>query len=211
MNVLLGVLGLEGLVRGALTVGAALALALFLALSFVVASLAPPAARPPAAAPETLADAPLAAAQPGGAGASGGYAWAIRFGFAQPYGAAQFSPSLPIHRGVDIQVQGAPDGGRGRVYTPFQPGVVAAVTQDPFGGNGVIVRTPSGLFNRYFHNAAVLVRAGQPVDTSTPLAILGDTGSPGFPHVHFEVSRGINGDPLGALIDPRPFMAGTER
>lgn len=138
----------------------------------------------------------------------GGYMWVTRFGFAQPYGAAQFSPSLPIHRGVDLQVAGAADGGRGLVYTPFQPGVVAAVTSDPFGGNGVIVQLASGLYTRYFHNAAVLVRAGQAVDTSTPLAVLGDTGSPGFPHVHFEVSRGLNGDPVGALIDPRPFMRG---
>jgi murein DD-endopeptidase MepM/ murein hydrolase activator NlpD len=140
--------------------------------------------------------------------AAGGHDWVIAFGFAQPYGAAQFSPSLPIHRGVDLQVRGAPRGGHGLAYTPFVPGVVVTLTWDPHGGNGVILRDARGLYHRYFHNLRILVQQGQYVDRSTPLALLGDTGSPGFSHVHYEVSRRLNGDPVTELIDPRPFMRG---
>ena len=143
-----------------------------------------------------LADAP---------GGSGPADWVIAFGFDQPYD-RPFNAAIPRHRGVDIQLRGAPNGGQGRAYAPFVPGIVVAVTQGPYGGNGVILRDERGLFHRYFHNERVLVRPGQAVERSTPLAVVGDTGSPGFPHVHFEVSRSINGDPMGQLIDPRPFM-----
>jgi len=46
-------------------------------------------------------------------GQVGGHAWTIAFGFKQPYGAAQFSSDVPIHRGTDLIVTGAPNNGRG--------------------------------------------------------------------------------------------------
>jgi len=55
---------------------------------------------------------------------------------------------------------------------------------------------------------AVLVSVGQHVDTSTPLGVLGATGTEGFPHIHYEVARGINGDPVCCLVDPQPFLRG---
>jgi len=148
-------------------------------------------------------------------GQVGGHAWRIAFGFKQPYGAAAFNPAIPLHRGVDLVIIGAPNNGRGQTFLAFYPGVVTAVTHDPFGGNGIIIwDARNQLYHRYFHNDAVLVSVGQHVDTSTPIGILGATGSEGFPHVHYEVARNINGDPEPpgnpgcCLIDPQPFLRG---
>jgi murein DD-endopeptidase MepM/ murein hydrolase activator NlpD len=142
-------------------------------------------------------------------GQVGGHAWTIAFGFKQPYGAAQFSSDVPIHRGVDLVITGAANNGRGQTYLAFYPGVVAALTHDPFGGNGVIVwDARNSLYHRYFHSDAVLVSVGQHVDANTPLGVVGATGTEGFPHVHYEVSRGINGDPVCCLVDPQPFLRG---
>ena len=60
----------------------------------------------------------------------------------------------------------------------------------------------------------MLVSVGQHVDVRTPIGVLEATGTEGFPHVHYEVARGINGDPEPAgnpgccLVDPRPFLRG---
>lgn len=207
MQATLALLSAAGLVRDALRLVLGAAVAVLLALAFTLASLASLVAPPPAVrGGERAAGLAAGPPAPGAVPGPGARDWVIAFGFAQPYGAAQFSASLPIHRGVDIQLRGQPNGGHGQPYTPFVPGVVVALTSDPFGGNGVILQDARGLYHRYFHNLRVLVRPGQAVDTGTPLALLGDTGSPGFPHVHYEVSRRINGDPVGELTDPRPFM-----
>ena len=142
-------------------------------------------------------------------GQVGRHAWSIAFGFKQPYGAAQFSPDVPIHRGIDLIVPGASNNGRGESYLAFYPGVVVALTHDPFGGNGIIVwDAKNRLYHRYFHNDAVLVSVGQHVDTDTPIGIIGATGTEGFAHLHYEVARNINGDPVCCLIDPQPFLRG---
>ncbi len=142
-------------------------------------------------------------------GQIGGHPWTIAFGFKQPYGAAQFSSDVPIHRGVDLIVTGAPNNGRGQRYLAFYPGVVAALTHDPFGGNGIIIWDGKNqLFHRYFHGDAVLVSVGQHVDTTSPIGVLGATGTEGFPHLHYEVARSINGDPVCCLTDPQPFLRG---
>jgi hypothetical protein len=100
-------------------------------------------------------------------GQVGEHAWSIAFGFKQSYGAAQFSSDVPIHRGIDLIVPGASNNGRGLSYLAFYPGVVVALTHDPFGGNGIIVwDAENRLYHRYFHNDAVLVSM---VSTSTPL------------------------------------------
>ena len=95
-------------------------------------------------------------------------------------------------------------------YAQFLPG-----TWSSYGGNGIIVwDTKNQLYHRYFHSDSVLVSVGQHVDVRTPIGVLGATGTEGFPHVHYEVARGINGDPEPAgnpgccLVDPRPFLQG---
>src|SRR5579859_5160334 len=147
------------------------------------------------------------------AGQVGGHRWTIAFGFKQPYGAAEFSSNVPLHRGVDLIISGAPNNGRGQTYLAFYPGIVAALTHDPFGGNGIIVwDARNQLYHRYFHSDSVLVSVGQHVDTSTPIDDAAATGTEGFPHLHYEVSRNINGDPEPpanpgcCLVDPRPFL-----
>jgi murein DD-endopeptidase MepM/ murein hydrolase activator NlpD len=142
-------------------------------------------------------------------GPVGGHAWSIAFGFKQPYGAAEFSADVPIHRGVDLVVPGASNNGRGQPYMAFYPGVVVALTHDPFGGSGIIVwDAKNRLYHRYFHNDATLVAVGQEVDATTPIGVIGATGTEGFPHLHYEVSRNINGDPVCCLTDPQPFVRG---
>jgi hypothetical protein len=146
-------------------------------------------------------------------GQVGGHPWRIAFGFKQPYGAAEFNSDVPLHRGVDLIVAGAPNNGRGQTYLAFYPGVVAALTHDPFGGNGIIIwDARNQLYHRYFHSDVVLVSVGQHVDTTTPIGVLGATGTEGFPHLHYEVARNINGDPEPpanpgcCLVDPQPFV-----
>src|SRR5262249_60906832 len=113
-------------------------------------------------------------------GSVGGHAWSIAFGFKQPYGAAQFSSDVPIHRGVDLVVPGASNNGRGQPYLAFYPGVVVALTHDPFGGNGIIVwDAKNQVYHRYFHSDAVLVSVGQHVDITTPIGVEGATGTEG--------------------------------
>lgn len=155
--------------------------------------------------------APAGGSAPLQMGDDSGGIYEIAFGFDQPY-TTPFNAAIPRHRGVDLIVPGAKDNGRGSPVRPFRAGTVVAVTTDPVGGNGVILQGDDGLYHRYFHFDAIHVKQGQRVDNSTPLGILGASGTEGFPHVHFEVSRGINGDPMGQTIDPRPYMnAGVGR
>lgn len=144
-----------------------------------------------------------------GASAGGGAAgpYNVAFGFNQAY-SNPFNAAIPNHRGVDLVIPGAENNGRGSPVGAFQGGTVVAVTQDPNGGNGVILQGVDGLYHRYFHFDSIGVKQGQQVAPGQPLGTLGASGTEGFPHVHFEVSRGINGDPMDALIDPTPYMSG---
>lgn len=129
----------------------------------------------------------------------------VAFGFNQPY-TNPFNPAIPNHRGVDLVIAGARNGGRGLPVGAFRSGTVVAATIDPNGGNGIIIQTPDGLYNRYFHFDELNVSPGQGVKRGQRIGVLGASGTEGFPHLHFEVSRGINGDPMDSLIDPRPYM-----
>lgn len=159
----------------------------------------------PAAAPMTDPQAPVPT---GTTVQAGGQTWRVAFGFNENYGAAQFNPSIPKHRGVDLVLPGYDENGRGQPVVPFVPGTVAAITHDPHGGNGVIVQAADGLYHRYFHLDRVYAREGQYVDNTVPLGTVGATGTEGFPHLHYEVSRGINGDPMNALLSPLPYLQG---
>jgi N12 class adenine-specific DNA methylase/murein DD-endopeptidase MepM/ murein hydrolase activator NlpD/2'-5' RNA ligase len=130
----------------------------------------------------------------------------VAFGFNQEYGTSQFNPAIPRHRGVDLVVRGAKQGGRGKPVKAFRGGTVVAVTKDPNGGNGIILQDDQGLYHRYFHFDDMSVKQGQRIEPGQEIGVLGASGTEGFPHVHFEVSRGINGDPMDQLIDPQPYM-----
>jgi hypothetical protein len=127
-----------------------------------------------------------------------GTKWTVAFDYDQPY-TNPFNPAIPRHRGVDLQVTGMANGGMGTPYTAFRNGRVAHIIVD--------TGDPNGRYDRYFHNNAVSVKEGdQVVAGQTKLGIVGETGTKGFPHLHYEVSQGINGDPMGRTIDPRPFI-----
>lgn len=144
------------------------------------------------------------ASAPGAVYEAGGRYWQIAFDFDLPY-ATPLPGGTTRHRGVDLIVAGAPQNGRGLTYQAFLPGTVYALTNDPAGGQGIIVSGDDGLYHRYFHSDRVLVQVGQRVDQSTPLGVVGATGSEGFPHLHFEVARHPNGDRVP--LDPRPYLS----
>ena len=133
----------------------------------------------------------------------------VAFGFDTPYD-TPFNVAIPRHRGVDLVVRGAKDGGRGAPVKAFRGGTVYAVTSDPNGGNGLIVATgdPDAPYDYYGHFDAVGVKTGDPIAPGAQVGILGASGTEGFPHVHYEVRRNVNGDPMGQTIDPTPYMRG---
>ncbi|MGE3267150.1 MAG: peptidoglycan DD-metalloendopeptidase family protein [Chloroflexota bacterium] len=136
--------------------------------------------------------------------------FSVAFGFNQPY-TNPFNPAIPNHRGVDLVIPGAENNGRGQPVGAFRGGTVVAATIDPNGGNGIIIRAADGLYDRYFHFDKIYVSNGQSIKRGQQIGILGASGTEGFPHLHYEVSRGINGDPQDRLIDPRPYMRGYAR
>lgn len=133
----------------------------------------------------------------------------VAFGFNQAYN-QPFNAAIPRHRGVDLVVRGAKDGGRGAPVRAFRGGTVYAVTSDPNGGNGLIVATgdPDAPYDYYGHFDAVGVKNGQQIAPGEQVGVLGASGTEGFPHLHYEVRRAVNGDPQDALIDPTPYMRG---
>lgn len=151
---------------------------------------------------------------PGAPGAGGGVPgpWGVTFPFDAPYngpyaGGAAWPGGPSRHRGVDLKLPG-PDNGRGTTYGAFQGGSVVSVGWDDAGGNGIIIKTDSGLYNYYGHNDKILASSGKHVDKGEPIGILGRTGLDGGmqTHLHYEVRRGINGDPVGSTINPVPYM-----
>jgi murein DD-endopeptidase MepM/ murein hydrolase activator NlpD len=134
--------------------------------------------------------------------------WVVNFGFRAKYSSPGFMcagrPGEGLHRGHDLIIEGKPNQGRGTPVGAFQPGTVEAVTLDSKGGNGVIIRMENGLYSRYFHWDSIAVSAGQKVAKCDVLGVLGASGTEGNPHLHFEVSHGINGD-CPPTIDPTPY------
>jgi murein DD-endopeptidase MepM/ murein hydrolase activator NlpD len=147
------------------------------------------------------------------AGAGGGGVpdpYAVSFPFGARY-SNPFNPDIPVHRGVDLVVKGAANGGKGHPVTAFEDGEVTYDGYDPNGGNGIIIKGTDGLYHRYFHFDSTDVEMGQQIHRGDVIGRLGESGTEGSPHLHYEVSHRSNGDPQGDLIDPVPYMtaAGT--
>ena len=157
--------------------------------------------------PGSVQPIPNATYTPGAPLSAGGNPWQIAFDFNQPY-STPLSQGTAVHRGVDLVIPGAANNGRGTPYQAFVPGVVTNLTEDPDGGHGIIVQSADGLYERYFHNDQVLVKVGQQVGRpgDPPIGVVGESGTLGFPHLHFEVSRHVNGDRPTELMDPRPYL-----
>ncbi len=87
------------------------------------------------------------------------------------------------HNGVDIAVPlGTP------VY-PTQVGTVYFAGPYKGYGNMVAVDHGNGYITIYGHNGEIKVHPGQHVDTTTVLALSGNTGRSTGPHVHYEVRQ----------------------
>jgi len=85
------------------------------------------------------------------------------------------------HYGIDFVV---PEGTSVRAA---MPGEVTYVGQDDYGGLGIwICYGPWA--NYYNHNSKILVKAGQEVYRGQEIALSGNTGQSGEPHVHFALT-----------------------
>ena len=153
--------------------------------------------------PATVA-APAAAYAPCGPYPAGGNPCNIAFDFNQPY-STPLSSGTAVHRGVDLTIPGAANNGRGTPYQAFVPGVVRYLTQDPDGGHGIIVQTQGPSARRPLqpllpqrprarHRRAAGRAPGRPAHRYRRWF-----GDRIIPHLHFEVSRGVNGDRRGRL------------
>jgi len=98
-----------------------------------------------------------------------------------------------FHHGIDITArQGTP------VY-PAAPGRVIFSGEKGGYGNMVEVLHENGYVTRYGHNQKNLVKEGDRVDISSPVAYVGSTGRSTGPHLHFEVLKSgtaVNPDTL---------------
>ena len=98
-----------------------------------------------------------------------------------------------FHHGIDIAAsQGTP------VY-PAAPGRVIFSGEKGGYGNMVEVLHENGYVTRYGHNQKNLVKEGDRVDISSPVAYVGSTGRSTGPHLHFEVLKSgtaVNPDTL---------------
>ena len=98
------------------------------------------------------------------------------------------------HNGIDIAIK------EGTPVTPIAPGVVSYSGQRSGYGNTVMVEHKNGMVSLYAHNGSLLVAEGQTVDTTTIIALSGNTGRSTGPHLHFEAWQG--GENITAMFMP---------
>jgi hypothetical protein len=138
----------------------------------------------------------------------------IKFGFGGDYGAdlaheirgaSGVEHYGTLHLGLDLQIPGLPDGGRGApVVAPFEGRIVR--TSDAAGGPfGIWLESEKlNLRARLMHmdglvvgiESGVLVKAGQ------QLGVLGDQGTQGFTHLHLSFERLSD----GGRVNPALFF-----
>jgi murein DD-endopeptidase MepM/ murein hydrolase activator NlpD len=80
-------------------------------------------------------------------------------------------------------------------------GVVAYAGNELRGyGNLVLIKHARGWMTAYAHNAALLVKRGQPVKRGQTIARVGATGAVGEPQLHFEIRHGTR------ALDPDDYL-----
>lgn len=115
-------------------------------------------------------------------------------GFARP---RRYAPGGPVsfHLGEDIA---APQG------TPIEAsndGVVVLAGPYPIKGWLTVIDHGAGVTSRYYHQARILVEAGQVVTRGQPIGEVGSTGLSTGPHLHWEMRvDDVPTDPL-AWVD----------
>jgi murein DD-endopeptidase MepM/ murein hydrolase activator NlpD len=101
-----------------------------------------------------------------------------------------------FHHGMDIA---APEGTP--IY-PAAPGRVAFSGEIKGYGNVVDVEHGDGFVTRYAHTQKNIVKQGDAVDTSGPIAYVGSTGRSTGAHLHFELLKD------GESVDPGDYIRG---
>lgn len=114
------------------------------------------------------------------------------------------------HTGMDLVY---PTPGQSGPIFSAGPGQVIQVLRDGSnnygGGNQVlIVHNVNGqqIVTSYCHMSSVNVSAGQYVDASTQIGMMGATGRADGVHLHFEVSVGLYGWNGGYFVNPRSYV-----
>jgi murein DD-endopeptidase MepM/ murein hydrolase activator NlpD len=107
-----------------------------------------------------------------------------------------------IHAGVDIS-----SAETNRIFSVYDGIVVSALTSNINGGNKVVIEHKVGssrFYSFYFHLESYNVDVGESVQNGQVIGAMGDTGSPGAVHLHFEVRKepGIGAQDSGGFNFP---------
>ena len=101
------------------------------------------------------------------------------------------------HMGIDL------GGDRGLPIFAVEDGRIDRTKRQDNGSLQIVMRGESGSKFYYGHMDDVLVKGGQRVQAGEVIGTMGDTGSPGSVHLHFEYWK--SGGESDA-IDPRPLI-----
>ncbi len=114
--------------------------------------------------------------------------------FGDGFGAAR---SGHRHQGMDLS------GRRGMPILAIEDGVVVREGRQSNGALRIVMQGVSGSKFYYGHMSKDLVHAGSRVKRGQVIGLMGDTGSPGAVHLHFEYWRS-GGE--SAAVDPAPLL-----
>jgi murein DD-endopeptidase MepM/ murein hydrolase activator NlpD len=114
--------------------------------------------------------------------------------FGQGWGAARAGHS---HQGLDLM------GRRGMPLLAIEAGVVIREGRQSNGALRIVLQGRSGSKFYYGHMSKDLVHAGSRVTRGQVIGLMGDSGSPGAVHLHFEFWRS-GGE--SAAVDPAPLL-----
>lgn len=105
-----------------------------------------------------------------------------------------------FHNGLDFGWYYADVVGSRKVYS-VAPGTVVNVAYSGIAGNYVLIDLGGGYKARYIHLSRTSVTPGQRVGYSTPIGVMGDTGSSTSQiHLHLDLFYGSN------RVNPEPYM-----
>ena len=101
------------------------------------------------------------------------------------------------HTGIDL------GGKRGSRIFAVEDGRIDRTKLQSNGAIQIVMRGKSGSMYYYGHMDEVLIKGGQRVRAGDVIGLMGDTGSPGQVHLHFEYWKsGRESDP----VDPEPLV-----
>lgn len=136
----------------------------------------------------------LVAVQAPAASAGGRHCPAEDFWIGDGWGADRGSRS---HEGIDL------GGKRGSRIFAIEDGIIDRTKRQDNGALQIVMRGESGAKFYYGHMDDVLVKGGQRVQAGDVIGTMGDSGSPGAVHLHFEWWRS-GGE--SAAVDPAELI-----